>query len=249
MSFLSEKFSAESEAARLRGKYGHLSGVALLEALVSNELNGQLMLSSSFGAESAVLLDLVSQVDTTIPVIFLDTRRLFGETLRYQKSLTDHFGLEDVRVIRPDDGVLQRLDPNDMMFATDPDKCCSLRKVLPLDKQLKNMGNLGYKGWITGRKNFQSSTRDSLQPIEADTDFIKVNPLYDWSSADIKQAFITKNLPPHPLVADGFKSIGCMPCTSRVAPGESDRSGRWAGQDKTECGIHTNRDAPLPGIN
>lgn len=249
MSSSSEKFCAEAEAAKLRGRYGHLSGEALLEALVDNELNGQLMLSSSFGAESAVLLDLVSRVDTSIPVIFLDTRRLFGETLRYQKTLADHFGLEDVRVIRPDDGVLQRLDPNDMMFATDPDKCCSLRKVHPLDKQLKNMGNLGYKGWITGRKNFQASTRDSLQSIEANIDFIKVNPLHDWSSADIKQAFIAKNLPPHPLVADGFKSIGCMPCTSRVAPGESDRSGRWAGQDKTECGIHTNRDAAQLGIN
>jgi len=249
MSPSSEKFCAEAKAAQLRGKYGHLSGAALLEALVSNELNGQLILSSSFGAESAVLLDLVSQVDTTIPVIFLDTRRLFGETLRYQKSLTDHFGLEDVRVIRPDDGVLQRLDPDDMLFATEPDKCCNLRKVQPLDKLLKNMGNLGYKGWITGRKNFQSATRDSLQSIEADVDLIKVNPLYDWTSADIKQAFIAKNLPPHPLVADGFKSIGCMPCTSRVAPGEDDRSGRWAGQDKTECGIHTSRISAASNIN
>lgn len=234
-----EKTSSEASAAILRGKYGHLSGAGLIDALVSNELNGQLMLSSSFGAESAVLLDLVSQVDTSIPVIFLDTRRLFGETLRYQKSLTDHFELENVLVVRPDDGVLQRLDPDDMLFATDPDKCCNIRKVDPLDKVLKKFGNLGYSAWITGRKNFQAVTRSSLQAIEADTDYIKINPLYDWTTEDIKQAFITKNLPRHPLVADGFKSIGCMPCTSRVATGDNDRAGRWAGRGKTECGIHT----------
>jgi len=245
----SQSFSPESDAALLRGKYGHLSGLHLLDALVSNELNRQVMLSSSFGAESAVLLDLVAQIDTAIPVIFLDTRRLFGETLRYQKTLTDHFGLEDVRVIRPDDGVLQRLDPDDMLFASDPDKCCDIRKVQPLDNALKKIGNLGFKAWITGRKHFQSSTRSALNAIEADTDFIKINPLADWTTDDIKQAFLAKNLPPHPLVADGFKSIGCMPCTQRVAPGADERSGRWAGQAKSECGIHVGRSSNVSVIN
>jgi phosphoadenosine phosphosulfate reductase len=249
MNSIFPKPGPEATAALLRGKYGHLSGAALIEALVRNELNGQVMLSSSFGAESAVLLDLVSQVDTSIPVIFLDTRRLFGETLRYQKSLTDHFELEDVRIIRPDDGVLQRLDPDDMLFVTDPDECCRIRKVEPLDKILKNLGNLGYSGWITGRKNFQAVTRHSIQSIEADVDFVKINPLYDWTTEDIKQAFVAKNLPKHPLVADGFKSIGCMPCTTRVAPGEDDRAGRWAGQDKTECGIHRSKLTTASAIN
>ena len=244
-----QNYGAELDAARLRGKYGHLSGVHLLDALVSNELKGQIMLSSSFGAESAVLLDLVAQVDTSIPVIFLDTRRLFGETLRYQKTLTDHFGLEDVRIVRPDDGALQRLDPDDMLFASDPDKCCEIRKVDPLDKTLKRMKNLGIKAWITGRKHFQSSTRSTLHMIEADHDFLKINPLADWTTDDIKQAFLAKNLPPHPLVADGFKSLGCMPCTKRVAPGADDRSGRWSGQDKTECGIHQSRDSGVSVIN
>lgn len=241
MTSSSPNFSPELEAARLRGKYGHLSGLPLLERLVANELNGQIMLSSSFGAESAVLLDLVAQVDTTIPVIFLDTRRLFGETLRYQKDLTDHLGLEDVRIIRPDDGLLQRLDPDDMLFNTDPDKCCEIRKVLPLDNTLKKMGNLGFRAWITGRKNFQSATRSTLPSIEADEDFIKINPLFDWTTEDIKQAFLERNLPRHPLVADGFKSLGCMPCTIRVAEGEDERSGRWAGRGKSECGIHVSR--------
>ena len=235
----------ESEAARLRGLYGHLSGAALLDALVANDLGGKIMLSSSFGAESAVLLDMVAEVDPTIPVIFLDTRRLFGETLRYQKTLTDHFGLEDVRIISPDNGVLLRLDPDDMLFNEDPDKCCQIRKVEPLDKAMDKMGNLGFRAWITGRKNFQAATRSGLQTIEADTDFIKINPLADWTGEDIKQAFLAKNLPPHPLVADGFKSIGCMPCTSRVAEGADPRSGRWAGKAKTECGIHMRRPSGL----
>jgi len=238
MTNTANQFFPESEAARLRGVYGHLSGTELLEELVRNELGGHIMLSSSFGAESAVLLDMVAAIDPAIPVIFLDTRRLFGETLRYQKTLTDFLGLEDVRVIRPDDGTLLRLDPNDMLFNEDPDKCCHLRKVEPLDNIMKKMGNLGYRAWITGRKQFQSTTRTALSVIEADTDFIKINPLADWTNEDIKQAFLAKNLPRHPLVADGFKSIGCMPCTSRVADGADPRSGRWAGKDKTECGIH-----------
>ena len=241
MTISTKQFCSESEAARLRGLYGHLSGLELLDAVVHQELRGQIMLSSSFGAESAVLLDMVAQVDPTIPVIFLDTRRLFGETLRYQKTLTDHVGLEDVRIVRPDDGVLLRLDPEDMLFNEDPDKCCHIRKVQPLDNILNKMGNLGFKAWITGRKQFQAETRTSLSVIEADSNFIKINPLADWSGEDIKQAFFAKNLPPHPLVADGFKSIGCMPCTSRVAEGADPRSGRWAGKGKIECGIHQAR--------
>ncbi|MZR29034.1 phosphoadenylyl-sulfate reductase [Sneathiella litorea] len=241
MTISTNQYCAESEAARLRGLYGHLSGLELLDAVVHQELRGQIMLSSSFGAESAVLLDMVAQVDPTIPVIFLDTRRLFGETLRYQKTLTDHVGLEDVRIVRPDDGVLLRLDPEDMLFNEDPDKCCHIRKVQPLDNILNEMGNLGFKAWITGRKQFQAETRTSLSVIEADSNFVKINPLADWSGEDIKQAFFAKNLPPHPLVADGFKSIGCMPCTSRVAEGADPRSGRWAGKGKIECGIHQAR--------
>ncbi len=241
MTISTNQYCAESEAARLRGLYGHLSGLELLDAVVHQELRGQIMLSSSFGAESAVLLDMVAQVDPTIPVIFLDTRRLFGETLRYQKTLTDHVGLEDVRIVRPDDGVLLRLDPEDMLFNEDPDKCCHIRKVQPLDNILNKMGNLGFKAWITGRKQFQAETRTSLSVIEADSSFVKINPLADWSGEDIKQAFFAKNLPPHPLVADGFKSIGCMPCTSRVAEGADPRSGRWAGKGKIECGIHQAR--------
>ena len=245
MSALASKIYPELEAARLQGLYGHLSGRPLLEALIENGLRGQILLSSSFGAESAVLLDLVAEVDPTIPVIFLDTRRLFGETLRYQKQLTELLGLKDVRIISPDAETLRRVDPDDMLFNEDPDKCCHIRKVAPLDNIMTELANSGFKAWITGRKQFQSATRSALPTIEQDGDFIKINPLADWTNDDIRNAFRARNLPPHPLVADGFKSIGCMPCTSRVADGADPRSGRWAGRAKTECGIHTTRRAGL----
>ncbi len=238
MSNFENTFNSETTAAQIRGQFGHMEGEALLEVMIKNVFQGQIMLSSSFGAEAAVLLGMVSRIDTSVPVVFLDTRRLFGETLRYQKQLTDFFGLEDVRIVRPDDGLLQRLDPEDMLFASDTNKCCEIRKVLPLEMQMQRMKEQGFNGWITGRKQYQSDVRNSLNSIEAEGDFVKINPLAYWSSEDIKQAYLAHNLPPHPLVADGFKSIGCMPCTSRVAEGADDRSGRWAGMDKSECGIH-----------
>jgi len=239
----------ETVAAQLRGKYGHLDGGELLASLAKEELQGQIMITSSFGAESVVLLDLVAKADPTIPVIFLDTRRLFGETLRYQRQITELLGLEDVRIIRPDSADLENLDPDDMLFTTEPDKCCHIRKVLPLDSALKKLEDSGFKGWITGRKRFQSSSRASVEVIEASDGFIKINPLAHWTEADIKAAFLEKNLPPHPLVADGFLSIGCMPCTERVADGADARSGRWSGQNKNECGIHMSRPAAVTAIN
>ncbi len=239
----------ETVAAQLRGKYGHLDGGELLSALAKGEMRGQIMITSSFGAESVVLLDLVAKADPSIPVIFLDTRRLFGETLRYQRQITELLGLEDVRIIRPESADLENLDPDDMLFTTEPDKCCHIRKVLPLDKSLQTLEKSGFKGWITGRKRFQSSSRSSVEVIEAADGFIKINPLAHWTEADIKSAFLEKNLPPHPLVADGFLSIGCMPCTERVSDGGDARSGRWSGQKKTECGIHMSRPASVSAIN
>lgn len=241
--------TTEALAARLRGAYGHLESAALLEALLESELGGKIMMTSSFGAEAVVLLDLVATVDPTIPVIFLDTRRLFGETLRYQRQVTEILGLEDVRIIKPDSGDLENIDPDDMLFATDTNKCCEIRKVLPLQKSLETLKKSGFKGWITGRKRIQNEHRESLESIEAADNFIKINPLLHWSDSDIKDAFLAKNLPPHPLVADGFKSIGCMPCTVRTEEGADARSGRWAGQDKTECGIHLNLSRTSSSLN
>lgn len=231
----------EIESAQLNSEYGHLGGTDLIRTLVDTDLKGRIMMTSSFGAEAAVLLDLVAKVDPSIPVIFLDTRRLFGETLRYQKKLTEILGLEDVRVIRPDSDRLQKLDPDDMLFTSDTDACCNIRKVEPLDNTLRILKENGFKGWITGRKRFHSDTRGTIDAIEAADGFLKINPLAHWTNEDVKAAYLEKNLPAHPLVAEGFLSIGCMPCTERTAPDGDARSGRWAGKVKTECGIHAPR--------
>ena len=240
---------SEVLAARLRGAYGHLDGAPLLEALIAGEMGGKMMMTSSFGAEAVVLLDLVASVDSTIPVIFIETRRLFGETLRYQRQITELLGLEDVRIIHPDKGSLENLDPDDMLFTRDADKCCEIRKVIPLQNSLNAIEKEGFTGWVTGRKRFQTTQREALDVIEASDSFVKINPLVHWNDADIKNAFLAKNLPPHPLVADGFKSIGCMPCTERTPEGADPRAGRWAGQEKTECGIHLGSKPNISAIN
>ena len=236
-------------AAQLRGTYGHLEGAALLDALINGEMGGKMMMTSSFGAEAVVLLDLVASVDPTIPVIFIETRRLFGETLRYQRQVTELLGLEDVRIVHPDKGILENMDPDDLLFTKDADKCCEIRKVIPLENSLKAIEKEGFTGWITGRKRFQNTQRETLEVIEASDRFVKINPLAHWHDTDIKDAFLAKNLPPHPLVADGFKSIGCMPCTERTPEGADPRAGRWAGQEKTECGIHLNLGSNTSSVN
>ena len=190
---------------------------------------------SSFGAESAVLLDLVAQVNPDAPILFVDTGRLFEETLSYARDLTAHLGLGDVRWIRPDAAVLAASDPKLLRWSYDPDGCCAVRKVAPLERALE-----GFDAWVTGRKRHQAATRSDLPRVEADGRHLKLNPLADWSAGQVVAWQAARRLPPHPLVAEGYPSIGCAPCTSKVAPGEDPRAGRWRGWDKTECGIHGN---------
>lgn len=188
---------------------------------------------SSFGSESAVLLHLVAQINPDTPVIFLNTGKLFGETLRYRDRIQMRLGLTDVRTCVPPALEIKNLDPNGTAFAETPDLCCQLRKVHPLQKALEP-----FNAWITGRKRFQSNKRATLARIEQAKDMIKVNPLADWSVEDVAEYCDKHMLPAHPLVKDGFLSIGCMPCTDRVAMGEDQRAGRWRGKGKSECGIH-----------
>lgn len=194
---------------------------------------GKLALVSSFGAEAAVLLALAADVDKSLPILFVDTRKLFGETLRYRDQLIDFLGLTDVRTVQPDRALLARRDEDDMLWNRDADACCHIRKTLPLAGALD-----GFDAWITGRKRFQSSTRAAIPVFEEQDGWIKVNPLAGWSKADLESEFERRGLPRHPLEADGFPSIGCYTCTARVASGADPRSGRWAGKEKTECGIH-----------
>jgi phosphoadenosine phosphosulfate reductase len=220
----------------LRQAAGGLDGLALLRTLLrEGPLAGRTALVSSFGAESAVLLDMVATVDPAIPVIVLDTGKLFEETLDYREELTALLGLRDVRVIRPTPVALDHHDPKGILWSHDPDLCCHIRKTLPLAGALAE-----FAGWITGRKRFQGDLRSALATIEGDgsTGRIKLNPLAPWSAEDVERYRLMRNLPAHPLVAEGYRSIGCATCTRPTAPGEPPRAGRWWGLDKTECGLH-----------
>ncbi|MFH1804932.1 MAG: phosphoadenylyl-sulfate reductase [Pseudomonadota bacterium] len=229
--------SVEESADRARdllARYGHLQGISLIEPMVHEEFNGRITMTSSFGTEAAALLALVAEVDPNLPVIFLDTRKLFGETHRYREQLVDQLGLTNIRIMRPDETLLAAEDPKGMLFASDTNRCCFLRKVEPLQRALT-----GYDAWLTGRKRFHGGERGALPAIEAAGTRIKINPLAGYQRQDIEDIFENRALPRHPLEAEGYLSIGCMPCTDRAAPDSNDiRAGRWAGQDKTECGIH-----------
>ena len=219
--------------AALDAYYGALGGRDLLEPLITRIFPGRIALVSSFGAESAVLLHMVAAIDRTVPVIFLNTGKLFGETLAYRETLAERFGLTDVRDIRPDPVDTAHLDPASDLWNSDVAACCGFRKVLPLQRALS-----GFSAWITGRKQFQSSGRASLNKFESDFARIKVNPLADWPTRRIAAYVARHDLPAHPLVAQGYSSIGCAPCTSPVTASEDTRAGRWRGSEKTECGIY-----------
>jgi phosphoadenosine phosphosulfate reductase len=215
-----------------------LPTAALLAAL-AEEFRGRIALVSSFGAESAVLLHLVAGADPALPVLFLDTGKLFPETLAYRGRLARRLGLRDLRVLRPDAQALGALDPFGGLWSADADACCGLRKAAPLGRALA-----GFDIWISGRKRHQASTRAALPLFESDEDGrLKANPLAAWSAEALEAYRVAHDLPAHPLVAEGYPSIGCRPCTGRVLPGEDPRAGRWRGRGKIECGIHGRRPA------
>ncbi len=219
--------------ATLDTHYGSLEGRDLLEPLLTRVFPGRIALISSFGAESVVLLHMVAVIDRSTPVIFLNTGKLFGETLAYRESVVERFGLTDIRDIRPDPVDTARSDPAGDLWNRDTASCCRIRKVLPMKRALT-----GFSAWITGRKRFQSGGRASLGTFETEFERIKVNPLANWPVERISAYIDEHDLPKHPLVAQGYASIGCGPCTSPVGVEEEARSGRWRGEEKTECGIH-----------
>jgi phosphoadenosine phosphosulfate reductase len=206
----------------------------VIETAVKTVGREQLALVSSFGTESAALLKVMSDVDPAIPVIFLDTGWLFEETLAYRDTLIATLGLRDVRSIKPLEEALSRQDPDRELWFSDPDACCRIRKVEPLARALKP-----FSGWINGRKRFQGGARAEIPVVEDDGAKLKFNPFANVSREEIEAIYKLAKLPPHPLVASGYLSVGCMPCSSRTAPDEDARAGRWRGKAKTECGIHT----------
>jgi phosphoadenosine phosphosulfate reductase len=193
----------------------------------------RIALVSSFGADAAILLHMIAQIYPELPILFINTGKLFGETLSYRDRLINRLGLTGLRTIGTTEEAQAKADPDGDLWLKSPDQCCAFRKVQPLGDALAP-----YDAWINGRKRFQSLTRSSLEPVEQADGKTKYNPLVHWTPADIEAYFALHDLEPHPLVADGYPSIGCMPCSDRVSEGEDSRAGRWRGQDKVECGIH-----------
>jgi phosphoadenosine phosphosulfate reductase len=220
--------------AALNARYKHHAATAVLEHALKDDDLGRVALVSSFGAESVVLLHLISVIAPETPVLFVDTRMLFQETLDYQRKLAEELHLCDVRTIRAAQPRVAFEDPDNTLHQFNTDACCAIRKVEPLERALAP-----FDGWITGRKRFQNAERGTIDFFEAEGDLrIKVNPLAHWGREDLEDYMVNNRLPRHPLVAQGYPSIGCWPCTSKVVPGEDPRAGRWRNSDKTECGIH-----------
>lgn len=225
--------SAIAAAARLTERYRGATAAELVAAMVRDEFRGRIALVSSFGSSAAVLLKLVALADPATPVLFLDTGKHFGETLRYRDALAGRLGLTGLHVVRPRPENVAEHDPKGILWMKRPDRCCYLRKVEPMRRALS-----GFDAWLNGRRRGQSASRAAMPPFEADGRRVKINPLHDWTQADVDAFYEAHGLPRHPLEEDGFVSIGCLTCTDRVAPGEDPRAGRWRGSGKTECDIH-----------
>ena len=231
----------EADVALLNARFAGVETREMLRAVIGEGLAGRIGVVSSFGAESAVLLHLIAQIDPAIPVVFLETHKHFAETIAYRDDLVARLGLANLVIAEPDPVRLAERDGSGLRWSFDPDGCCEIRKVEPLARTLA-----GFDTTITGRKGFQSATRAGLARFEIDRSDaagrLKINPLANWSKDALEAYVIEHALPAHPLVAQGYPSIGCSPCTSKVAAGEDLRSGRWKGWDKIECGIH------VPGV-
>jgi phosphoadenosine phosphosulfate reductase len=223
---------ALEEAVDLEARFGHWRPEALVELSI-RRFAGGIAAVSSFGADSAVLLDMIARIDRSLPIVFLETGKHFGETLDYRDRLVDDLGLTNLRIVRPLENTLARADPDGFLHQNDPDACCAIRKVEPMARGVEP-----FRAWFTGRKRFQSDTRRALPVFEAVGPRLRINPLAVWGTAELAAYMRAHDLRENPLVAYGYLSIGCFPCTEPARPGEDVRSGRWAGRAKTECGIH-----------
>jgi phosphoadenosine phosphosulfate reductase len=194
------------------------------------------ILTCSFQHDGVALAHMVQDVAPEVRVVFVDTGFHFPETLAYRDAVLARIRPRQFVELQP---VMPRAEfaarHGVDLYARDPDLCCQLNKVEPLRRYLP-----GVKAWINGRRRDQASTRQDLRVVEAFKDGLhKVNPLAGWTSRDTFYYMQQHDLPMHPLFEQGYASIGCAPCTRPVLPGENERSGRWAGLAKTECGIHT----------
>jgi phosphoadenosine phosphosulfate reductase len=227
---------ARDRHAVLRAQGENLNAQELLRLAIES-FSRKIAIISAFAAESVVLLHQVAQIDPTTPVLFLNTHKLFGETMRYRDRLQETLGLTDIRSVGPHPDDRRAQDPEGTLWSRDPDACCYFRKVVPLRRAL-----IGFDAIVTGRKRFQTADRATMHKVELVEGRLRFNPLVDWSLPELIAYMDEHRLPKHPLINDGYPSIGCIPCTRRVAAGEGYRDGRWAGSDKVECGIHSGVD-------
>jgi phosphoadenosine phosphosulfate reductase len=229
---------------RLESYYGGMDSRQLLKTVLHKEFKNEIALFSSFGADSALLISLIAEIDPTTPILFLDTEKHFAETMEYVEALRAQFNLSDIRILKPDPNIVKNIDASGTLWSTQPNRCCWMRKVEPLQRAVREMG---LKALITGRKRYQTKERGDMTYFQVDEDGIfRINPLAYWTREQIQGEFAQRRLTMHPLVARGYKSIGCEPCTLPVTEGQDERDGRWAhtmnlyGEKKNECGLHTN---------
>jgi phosphoadenosine phosphosulfate reductase len=229
---------AATRAAALNERFGTAEPQAIIAATIEAFGEGEVAAVSSFGADSAVLLHMISAIDRNLPVVFLDTGKHFEETLRYRDDLIADLGLTNLVIVSPEEAALTSADPRGDLHINDVEACCAIRKVEPMAR-----GVAPYRAWFTGRKRFQAGTRAAMPVFETVEPRVRVNPLAGLNGHMLAAYMEQHELRPNPLVAFGYFSIGCFPCTQPTRAGEDPRSGRWAGQAKTECGIH------LGGLN
>ena len=228
-----DRVGALALAADLEARYGRLEPEEIIRISIGRFGEGHIAAVSSFGADSVVLLHMLARIDRNLPVVFLDTGKHFGETLEYRDQLVEDLGLTNLRIMTPDEASLAGSDPDGRLHQRSTDACCAIRKVEPMARAIAP-----YDAWFTGRKRFQSAIRSALPAFEAVTTRVRINPLAAWGTSELAAYVREHGLRENPLVAYGYRSIGCFPCTQPIAPGDDARSGRWAGQAKTECGIH-----------
>jgi phosphoadenosine phosphosulfate reductase len=221
LSQLAEEYENRSAQDILRGAFERAPNIAL---------------ACSFGAEDMVLLDMVMKIRPETHVFYLDTDVLFPETYQLIEQSAARYGIAHLIRVTPDLTLAEQAEHfGDELWKHDPNLCCNLRKVRPLERTLR-----GYDAWITGIRREQTPTRKHAKPMEWDAKFglLKVNPLVRWSNADVWTYLRAHGVPYNPLHDHGYPSIGCKHCTASVRPGDNPRSGRWAGFDKMECGLH-----------
>lgn len=210
-------------------------GAKVALAWACQQYGAGLVLASSFGAEDMVLIDLLCQVTSDPHIFYLDTELLFPETYDLIQRAEARYGFSAIRVA-PRETVAQQEDSfGPKLWERQPDQCCYLRKVEPLQRFLADKA-----AWITGIRRDQTALRSTSPMVGRDDrhQLVKINPLVRWTAEDVYRYLQSHDVPYNPLHDQGYPSIGCMPCTVPVEPGQDPRRGRWAGQEKTECGLH-----------